>query len=121
VSAVSRGTVPRPTAAIPALALAPAALARTEPDPVVILGIEADKRLRFAEQPHDSDEAQNAASDRWFEFIGRIAATPATSAAGVAVKLRIVQYDMDLGETIYTDDLVAGAIADLERLAGRTA
>jgi hypothetical protein len=119
--ALSRRSILRATAAVPALALAPAALARTAPDPVVILGAEADRLLCLALQPQSTDNAQDAATALWFDCIGPIAATPATSRAGVVVKLRIVQRDLSEGDTIYTDDLLEGAIADLDRLAGRTA
>jgi hypothetical protein len=125
MSALSRRGVLRATAASSALALAPAVMASPAPDPVVLLGREHDARLREVEAYWKAenivDEEGDALCKLWFDVIERIAATPATSFAGVVVKLDIVRYDLEEGETSHTDNLAASAIADLKRMAGSSA
>jgi hypothetical protein len=100
-------------------------MASPAPDPVVLLGQEHDARFRewgaYFETNNIIDEESDALCKRWFDCIERIAATPATSLAGVVVKLDIVRYDLEEGETGHTDNLAASAIADLKRLGGRAA
>lgn len=107
----------RATAATSVLALAPTiSAACVTTDPVVTLGIEHDALFREVARCDMIDEEMDAACKRWFACIARVAATPATTHAGVVVKLRIVQYDFEAGDTSHTDNLLCGAIADLERL-----
>jgi hypothetical protein len=125
MSALSRRSILRATAATSALARAPSAgHAGSPPDPIVALGREHDARFRefvAACEGQGLDEESDAICKKWFDVIERIAATSATSLEGVVVKLDIVIYDLDEGETSHTHNLATSAVADLRRLAGGAA
>ena len=63
-------------------------------------------------------DAMDTARDRYDDVLRAIAMTPAMTIAGLAVKLRLVKRDIDEGTTEYSDDLIDGAVADVERLSG---
>ena len=46
-----------------------------------------------------------------------IATTPATTVAGLAVKLRFLVEGFDAGNTDYDEEIAQGALQDAERLA----
>ena len=54
-----------------------------------------------------------------FDLIGRIATTPAATAAGVLAQALVVRLGMEMGESQFDRDALENALATLERLAGR--
>lgn len=84
---------------------------------------EAETRLLAAwdhvERTGQDDFAlTDPAQDAWRASIEAISNTPATSFAGLAIKLRLIAADVAEGPTDFARALVAGALADAERLAG---
>ena len=67
---------------------------------------------------HEIDDAFAAFSEKWHPAMRRLADTPATSLDGVLLKLRTVAASMMAGrESVYDEDILLLAIADLERLS----
>lgn len=67
---------------------------------------------------HEIDEAFVAHSEKWHPTMRRLADTPATTIDGVLVKLRTLAGSLLAGrETVYNEDILLLAIADLERLS----
>ena len=64
------------------------------------------------------DEADAAAEARWRAVMKSIATTPATTAAGLAVKLRFIVEGFADGNTAYDQEIAQGALKDVERLIG---
>lgn len=68
--------------------------------------------------PREIDNAFVAHSEKWHPAMRRLADTPATSIDGVLVKLRTLAGSMLAGrETVYDEDILLLAIADLEKLS----
>lgn len=68
--------------------------------------------------PHEVEKAFVAHSEKWHPAMRRLADTPATSIDGVLVKLRTLAGSMLAGrETVYDEDILLLAIADLEKLS----
>ena len=64
------------------------------------------------------DDAFADFAERWHPAMRRLADTPAASLDGVLLKLRVLAGSMLAGrESVYDEDLLLLAIADLERLA----
>ena len=80
---------------------------------------EAHTRLAETEDcPCTIDEAFAGFSEKWHPAMRRLADTPATSFDGVLLKLRTVAASIMAGrESVYDEDILLLAIADLERLA----
>lgn len=74
--------------------------------------LERTARDPFSEPGYiDSDERLRAAGFRF-------ARTPARTVRGLALKLRHIVQDVTEGKTHWADDLVLGALADAQRMAG---
>ncbi len=140
-STPSRRALLRGAAVVSVLA-APALIATTAnaapADPLIALEIShrnAEARAVASCEAHDEaehkgsseavvgalDAAYRAAVAEEDRILRAIASTPAPTAAGLAVKLRFIKRDIEEGETAYATELVDGAIADAERLAGGAA
>lgn len=71
--------------------------------------------------PQAIDAGFAALSEKWHPTMRRFADTPATTFDGVAAKLRILASSLASGrESVYDEDILLLAIADLERLAQET-
>lgn len=66
----------------------------------------------------DEEAIAEPATEAWRVSIRAIVDARAETFAGLAVKLRVLARDIADGPTDFTDDLIAGALADAERLAG---
>ena len=62
------------------------------------------------------DDANNAVLSSWRAAMRSIATTPATTAAGLAVKLRLLVEGLETGESDYDREIARGALKDAERL-----
>ena len=62
------------------------------------------------------DDANNAVLSSWRAAMKSIATTPATTAAGLAVKLRLLVEGLEMGESDYDREIARGALKDAERL-----
>ncbi len=68
--------------------------------------------------PHEIDDAFVAHSEKWHPTMRRLADTPAASIDGVLVKLRVLAGSLLADrESVYDEDILLLAIADLERLS----
>lgn len=68
--------------------------------------------------PEEIDAAFAAHSEKWHPAMRNLADTPAATMDGVIAKLRILAASMIAGrETVYDEDILLLAIADLERLS----
>lgn len=84
---------------------------------------EAERRMLAAWREvertgRDNFALTDPAHDAWRNSIQAIAETQATSFAGLAIKLRLIAQDVEDGPTDFAEPLLAGALADAERLAG---
>ena len=80
---------------------------------------EAQTQLAETDEcPCAIDEAFAGFSEKWHPAMRQLADTPATSLEGVLLKLRTVAASMMANrESVYDEDILLLAIADLERLA----
>ena len=70
--------------------------------------------------PGELDAAFVAHSEKWHPAMRALADTPAATMDGVLAKLRVLAGSMVAGrETVYDEDILLLAIADLERLSRR--
>jgi hypothetical protein len=80
-------------------------------------------RLALYRQERDAagltpfDQENDAAAAEWDRVMTTLACTPATTMAGLAVKLRRLVVDVREGVTDYSEELAESAAADAERLA----
>lgn len=81
---------------------------------------EADQAGRVAAEASD-EEAEKAANERWREALRQIAALPACTVDGVAVKARRLIEVIEHGPTEFDEQVARTALADLERLSGKQA
>ena len=92
-----------------------------ERDRLIALFRDQKARYRLAREKaglKELDEANEAARARWHAVMKSIATTPATTAAGLAVKLRFIVEGFADGNTAYDQEIAQGALQDAERLAG---
>ncbi len=83
-----------------------------------LLAAEHARREPNAGCPRAVDDAFVAHSEKWHPAMRHLADTPATTLDGVLAKLRIVAGSLVTGrETIYDEDILLLAIADLERMS----
>ncbi|MEO5375485.1 MAG: hypothetical protein H7840_14640 [Alphaproteobacteria bacterium] len=93
-------------------------MTETNTDPVVALSALRDAALRRVNAAHD-DEEVNARRDIATAIEKQIAETPATTAAGLAAKLKVFADHGNIGKDDYlSGDTFRSALADVERLAG---
>jgi hypothetical protein len=110
-------------AAIPAFAVPAGGIEARPDEDSDLLRLEAEvtwlNEAMFA-GPLDTDETpQFEENDRlWHRTMQLICATPAAGFAGLAVKARSLQADVQGGQTNYSIDMAESLVADIRRLGG---
>ncbi len=79
------------------------------------------RRQRIAAGLRPYDTEAKAARAEWRRILHTIATTPATTVAGIAVKLRFIKKDTDAGPTVEAARMMRSALADATRLADKSA
>jgi hypothetical protein len=81
--------------------------------------IRAYHRRRLAAGLGPCDREVKEAERGWNAAMEAIAATPATTVAGIAAELRVIRNDFADGETGHSGSILRSALRDAERLAGK--
>ena len=89
-----------------------------------LIALFRDKQKNYLAARHAAgltsfDKAAKTTLEQWHKAMKNIATTPATTFAGLAVKLRILVEGFRVGRTDFDEAIAQSALADAERLAGK--